>query len=173
MITITIKGKEYEFNPAVIDDFLERNRYIRKQRISYDEFRQQLPAMTDANNLQVFTEIFISRANLCVQMDEELAFQQGSHGFYYDIWRALRHTGGEWGTTDPDEGVNVAAKFWNGLEEFEDMQLVKMAINGVDQKSLEGNSDGLTTENQNSESQADSSELPNSTSIEEGSPTSD
>ena len=146
MITIELQGEDYEFNPAAIDEFLERNDYIRSLRITFKTFQSELPVVESAN-LVAFTEVFLSRTNLAVTMDEEIAFSSGSHGFFYDLWRTLRHKSPKFKKLrdSPNAGVNAASKLWNTLDNDE-KTLVRLAVDGIDQKKLQGNSDGPTVE---------------------------
>ncbi len=163
MINVTLKGEQVAVKPATLHRYIEKVEYIKSRRLSPIDALKNLPAGITQDNYAKMVEIAISSSMRMssVPFEEEMLFEGSQEGFYYNVYQALRDHF-KWGS-DGLAGVDKAERFYESLDEADKISL-RLAMRGVDERSLAKNSDGPTpqegpgSESQESNPQSESSE---------------
>jgi hypothetical protein len=149
MITVEIGSERVTIVPRSLQCYMDKVDFIKSRRLSP---AQSLAGMLNPKNPegnQKVTEIAIAA---CMKMssvsfEEELQFDMSFEGFYYSIWQGLMGSKTEWKKLQPKQGIDAARQWFDALDDHKKTE-VRMALRGIDQRSLAKNSNGLpeTTE---------------------------
>jgi len=143
VITVTVGEEKVVLVPRSLQDYIHKVDYIKTRRPSPYEALDGIPGTMSADGKQKMAEIALkSYMQLSsVSFDEELAFDCSFEGFYYSVWQAAKASIPGWDKLTSSAGV-IKAKEWFEALEFEKATEVRLAIRGIDQRTLAKNSDG-------------------------------
>lgn len=158
MIAVEIKGERVNIVPRSLQDYCEKVDYIRSRRPTPAQLLAGMlvPKQPEAN--AKVTELVINQfmRGGSVSFEEEMAFDVSFEGFFYSLWQGAKNSIEAWKKLKPEAGVH-AAKIWFEALEQDRQTEVRLALRGVDQRSLAKNSSGLPEITEEAASQETSS----------------
>lgn len=144
MITVEVGDLKVSLVPRTLQNYIEKVDYIKSRRPSPYASLSGIPDSMSADGKQKMAEIalqsFMKMSS--VSFEEEIVFDTSFEGFYYSVWQAAKNCMPGWSKLSGFDGVAKAREWFEQLDNDKATE-VRLAIRGIDQRSLAKNSDGL------------------------------
>jgi glycyl-tRNA synthetase alpha subunit len=143
VITVEIGDLKVSLVPRTLHNYIEKIDYIKSRRPSPYASLSGIPDSMSAEGKQKMAEIALQSymKMSSVSFEEEIAFDCSFEGFYFSLWQAAKNSIKEWQKLSAFDGV-AKAKDWFEQLDSDKATEVRLAIRGIDQRSLAKNSDG-------------------------------